>query len=240
MRMKWFVSGFIGLCSLINVAGQGIQINKNLLLNPGAENYDWEFPEFWDSHYKENGGANWVSRYGKTSGEWDFDCDETCGLPPQAGNVYFRMELYDEVEKSRSIDLYQDVVISSWKDSLTKRPYVALFESFVAASPPNAKCSEFKMKLVCYDIQGVVLAKDSLTINASDFRDLDALIDAEHPYGGNMHAFQFRALQVELPASTNKIRVLWEYLALDCPGGSEEQIRANYYMDNQSLRILRK
>lgn len=236
MRMNWFVSCFIVLVSLINVAGQGIQINKNLLLNSGAENSDWEFPEFWDSHYKENGGTNWVSEYGKTIGEWDFDCDETCGLPKHAGNVYFRMELYD----ANRLDLYQDVIISSFKDSLTKRPYVAQFESFVAVSPPNANCSEFKMKLVCYDVQGLVLAMDSLTINASEFRDLDAMIDAEHPRGGNMHAFQARTLQVELSPSTNKIRVLWEYLVLDCQGNSEELILANYYMDNQSLRILRK
>lgn len=237
--MKYLVSYFIGLVSLINVAGQGIQINKNLLMNPGAENYDWGFPEFWDSHYKENGGSNWVSRYGKTSGEWDFGCDENCGLPQRAGKVYFRIELSEEVEKS-SLDLYQDVVISSLKDSLSKRPYVALFESFVAVSPPNANCSEFKMKLVCLDVQGIVLSIDSLIIKASDFRDLDAVIDDEHPYGGNMHVFQPRALQKELPPSTNKLRVLWEYLALDCNESSEDVIRANFYMDNQSLRILRK
>jgi hypothetical protein len=77
-------------------------LNKNLLLNPSSEICNLEVPENWIPFSINLDDKPTCTTYGKYPGEWKVDCNEKCGLPPEAGKFYFRFPLENLNNKSES------------------------------------------------------------------------------------------------------------------------------------------
>jgi hypothetical protein len=78
-------------------------LNKNLLLNSSAEICNLENPESWLASSINIDDKPSCTLYGKYPGEWKTECNERCGLPPEAGKYYFRFPLENLNNKSESM-----------------------------------------------------------------------------------------------------------------------------------------
>ncbi len=208
--------------------------HKNLLKNPGAEQSEGNFPPGWITTTPNANGENWVSLYGRTAREWEFDCGPKCGLPQGAGRNYFRLQpMASDLDPGTLVNLAQVVEVAGLPDSLATRPYQVHFRSWVAASPPIGDCGKLELILQCLGQDDAVLAEKTSAKVLSQFKDLDAQVDDENPYGGKMHVYQEMNLSAEVPTGARAFKIIWN----NRNGCLDESYTASFYMDVLSLTL---
>jgi hypothetical protein len=211
-------------------------IKPNWITNPGAEADAWK-PNGWSFSVADDALA---SGYGMTVREWDFGCDEKCGLPPKAGNNYFRLDCQPDREKvSNYRDLYQQITVQSLKDSLQKFPIEARCSGWLAGYPTvGTDCAIFRVALRFLDAGNKVIDSTDLFKSLKDFKDLDAVVDDDHPMGGKMHKFIPFTLSRQVPKETASVQV---FFSNDnrCTAEGQEYTSV-FCFDNLGLAFYRK
>ena len=182
-------------------------IKPNWITNPGAEADAWK-PNGWSFSVADDA---LTSGYGMTVREWNFGCDEKCGLPPKAGNNYFRLDCQPDREKlSNYRDIYQDIPMQSLKDSLKKFPVEARFSGWVAGYPTvGTDCAIFRVSLRFLDAGGQRIDSTDIFHTLKDFRDLDAVVDDDHPMGGKNHKFIPFNMSRAVPVEAARVQVFF-------------------------------
>lgn len=182
-------------------------VKPNWITNPGAEADAWK-PNGWSFSVADDALA---SGYGMTVREWNFGCDEKCGLPPKAGNNYFRLDCQPDREKvSNYRDLYQDIPVQILKDSLKKFTVEARFSGWLAGYPAvGTDCSIFRVSIRFLDAGGQRIDSADIFHSLKDFRDLDAVVDDDHPLGGKNHKFIPFNIARTVPVQTARVQVFF-------------------------------
>lgn len=219
-------------------------IKPNWILNPGAESNDNSLPKNWKTDFPGGGESNWVSPYGVTSHEWNSG-NRMLGLPPNAGNNYFRLNVNNE-SHLRRINLYQEFSIADLTSILLEDTVMATFSCQIASNEFTAEnCSYSKVKVTYTDDQKSIL--DSIIFHRapSQFRDLDANSAESTERGFSvMHEFQPINSSHQVPLKAKNVRVEL-YVEFPCFVKTEEdESPLNYsntfFFDNVSLGFYKK
>ena len=197
----------------------------NLIQNPGAEaeNVDGKIPH-WQPLLKVDTWNDMNDQYGHTSGEWEWDCNEACGLPPHAGKRYFRLPTDDPNPLN---GLTQAIVLPPAPKNIPQQElYFNLsgyMTGFICEKPG---CGRGTLAVVFYDAAGKELNKFETTRDSHDFQLVDP---------NDSRKFKFVPVDVAqpLPAGAARATVTMRADAICCNG-------AYIFFDNLSLVVFRK
>jgi hypothetical protein len=226
--MKSFLSLLLIATSIIAANAQAKKTaavyGVNLIQNPGAEVpvvgktiLNWKpitLMEGWDFL---------CDSYGHTAGEWDYNCDEKCGLPPKAGSHYFRMPVDND---NPHIGLSQEINLAAIADTLQKRKITftlsGYMTGFVCERP---ECSKGRLSIRFYD-------KSNTTISTYDFpKDNAAFTKFANEADHRMMQFEPVSVENEVPQNAVKAIVQMEGISKHCCNGSY------VFFDNLSLAV---
>lgn len=228
----FFLSSLTSLLAQQKNEPQKPLIKANWLKNPSAEEDEWELKR-WETNYPSVNSSNRVSRYGKTASEWDFDCNEKCGLPNGAGNVYFRLESTSD-EGENMLDFFQTVDVSELAP-FQEKGIEAVLNGWLAGSDSQAStCSELTVYLSLLDSQKKLINQDTIIKNIKDFHTLDEVEESR----GHMHKFDPFKMNKQLPANTKFVRVL--FFAENKCAGIDASSSSAFYIDLLSLAFYPK
>ena len=164
-----------------------------------------------------------VDAYGHTGGEWEFDCDEKCGLPPGAGTYYFRLP----VDNSYPVNaLWQETDLSGIADTLAKRKINFTLSGYIAGFKCDQPgCGKGMLMISFYDKTGKELA----AYEAS--KDNNEMKTAPNTEDQRMHQFEKISTGMEVPLNANKARVTMKADSKECCNG------AYIFFDNLNLSL---
>jgi len=199
---------------------------KNLLKNPGAES-----PKTttgitgWKPMPDTNNYTFMSAHYGEIPGEWAKNCDESCGLPPDAGKSYFRLPTD---AKHHEYALYQDIDLSALSPVLkTNHVSCDLMAVIAGLRCPQHGCASGILTMIYY-------GKDGKEIKDMDSeRDNFELIQVN----GNtepMRQYDMLMSHNQVPENATRVRVVMKSKTGDCC------VKANIFFDNVSLTFTKE
>jgi hypothetical protein len=104
-------------------------------------------------------------------GEWKKDCNEKCGLPPNAGKAYFRFPLSGS---KRKITLYQKIDLTPIAETIHERKVALKLRGFFAGTTcGKEKCVEGRIVEAFYDKEMRWLSSSSANVDNSLFKYLE-------------------------------------------------------------------
>lgn len=210
LYLQLFISLLIiaGNAAAQNLPGKGDMIyGVNLVQNPGAETDNvknqivgWKpVPEAdrWD-HMNDV--------YGHTGGEWEFDCDEKCGLPPLAGQSYFRLPVSNE---NPVLSLYQEIDLSFIADTIKKRIITFTLSGFMAGFKcEQAGCASGILAITFYD-----KARQELVMYKLE-KDNEGMQSASADQ--RMRKFENPIIYKEVPQGSQKVKITMQANSKQC------------------------
>jgi hypothetical protein len=130
--------------------------NKNLIVNGDAELGSLNRKiHGWETIPPRASTDFLLDSYGMVEGEWKGNCDQKCGLPPDAGENYFRFPLE---ESYRTYHLVQRLDINEIKDELEGKNIYFLLNAYVAGFEcPEFDCAKATLSIAFKDQEGKVL-----------------------------------------------------------------------------------
>jgi hypothetical protein len=200
----------------------------NWLVNPGAEVNPLDYwAKGWESNYhntntdyQPNGN---ISEYGRTSGEWKFGCDASCGLPPQAGQSYFRIDQQSLVGTTTS-EIFQTIDLSPLSYWITKDSLWASFSGWVAGgNNKDIPDDHVQMWIYLLDKEGRILSEKKEERKAADLTALDENQREENGFV-RLHKFEPFQIRLKVPKEAQKTRVVLRKV-FHCPEGKEVEER---------------
>lgn len=207
-----------GLCNA-QVSTPNFNYSQNLLSNGDAEIDALNRKIIsWNSLPKSTSNDYLQNSYGETLGEWEANCDEKCGLPPNAGTNYFRLPTDDSY---KNFSLYQTVDLSGFKDSLEACIINFDLTAYIAGiNCSESGCAHGTLSVIFKDINGKQTGTYEMTKDNNEFKDI----------GSNyaMHKFEGISISNLVPEKTNSAEI-W----LKAAGGCCDL--ASIFFDNVSF-----
>jgi hypothetical protein len=189
---------------------------KNLLQNGGAEmgNDNKRIPH-WTAIPPVEDASGYADTWGHVSGEWEWKCDEKCGLPKNGGTWYFRLPVASDVQK---IALQQAVPIAF------KPGDEAKLSAMVTGFQCDQEASRAKLRLELLDASDEVLAEKTIEKPNKEMHRVVGTDDSR------LWQFEPIGAALPVPAGTKKARVTMEANDGDCNG-------AVAFFDNVALVV---
>lgn len=202
---------FFVLCINVCIAQFKIEkqdlFNHNLIVNGDAELGSLNRKiHGWETVPPRASTDFLLDSYGMVEGEWKGNCDQKCGLPPEAGENYFRFPLE---ESYRAYNLMQKIDISEIKNDLQDKNIYFLLNAYVAGFEcPEFDCAKATFLITFKDESGKVLKEFKVE---KDHSELKAVGEDQR-----LRKFELISVNDTIPENTVSTEVMIKGDAMCC------------------------
>jgi len=197
---------------------------KNLLKNPGAETPKTTTGINGWKPLQDTGNFTFLcASYGEIKGEWAKNCDESCGIPADAGKRYFR---FPTDAAHRELGLFQDIDLKPIIDSLKSRNVSCDLMAFIAGLPCSKHgCATGSVNMIYYSADGKEIKHQESERDNAELMGVQGNPEA-------MRQYDLILVHNQVPVNATRIRIVMKAKAGSCC------TKPYIFFDNLSLTLV--